>query len=107
MTAIAPGTPTCFIIGRTQSTRVLCRRRLDVPADQHNAVRQGRAHTRRLQGTGTKSIIETHFSPKQRMTCVCEERTASRSHPFALIFRPERRFHRVVSSEDNRGPWRY
>jgi hypothetical protein len=25
-------------------------------------VRKGKAHTRRLQGTGTKSIIETHFA---------------------------------------------
>ena len=47
-------------------------------AGQHRAVKNGNAQTRRLQGTGTKSIIETHFSPKQWMTCVCEERTASR-----------------------------
>jgi hypothetical protein len=51
----------------------------------------GNAHTRRLQGTGTKSIIDTHFSPKHRMTCFLVERTASREHPLALIFRPERR----------------
>jgi hypothetical protein len=69
---------TCFIICRTQSTLVLCRRRLDFSAGQHNTVRKGNAHPRRLQGTDTKSIIETHFSPKQRMTCLCEERTASR-----------------------------
>jgi hypothetical protein len=69
---------TCFIICRTQSTLVLWRRRLAVSAGQHNAVRKGNAHTRRLQGTGTKSIIETHFRPKHRMTCFFEERTASR-----------------------------
>jgi hypothetical protein len=35
-------------------------------------------HTRRLQGTGTTSIIEPHSSPQQQMTCVSDERTASR-----------------------------
>jgi hypothetical protein len=31
-----------------------------------------------VTGTGTKSIIETHFKSKQWMTCDFEERTASR-----------------------------
>jgi hypothetical protein len=57
---------------------VLCRRRLCFPAGRHSAVRKGNAHTRRLQGTGTNSIMDTHFSPKQRMTCFFDERTASR-----------------------------
>jgi hypothetical protein len=43
-----------------------------------SAVKNGSAHTRRLQGTGTNSIIETHFRPKHRMTWCFEERTASR-----------------------------
>ena len=33
---------------------------------QDSAVINGNAHTRRLQGTATKSIIVTHFRPKQR-----------------------------------------
>ena len=41
-------------------------------------VRKGKAYTRRLQGTGTKSIMEIHVRPKQRMTCCLLEGTASR-----------------------------
>jgi hypothetical protein len=69
---------TCCIICRTQSTLVLCRRVLTCSAGRHSAVRNGQAHTRRAQGTGTKSIITTHFKPKQRMTCFFVDRTASR-----------------------------
>jgi len=67
---------TCFIICRIQSTLVLCRRRLDFAAGQHNVARNGHAHTHRRQGTGTNSIIETHFKPKQRITCFLVEHTA-------------------------------
>ena len=69
---------TCLIICRTQSTLVLCRRWSFFLAGRHRAVRKGIAHTRRPQGTGTRSIIDTHFRPKQRMTCFLVERTASR-----------------------------
>ncbi len=47
-------------------------------AGQHSAVRKGNAHTRRAHGTGTNSIIVTHFRPKHRITCFLVERTASR-----------------------------
>src|SRR5215510_751707 len=67
----------CFIICHTPSTLVFCRRRPGAFLGQQRAVKTDRAHTRWLQGTGTKRIIETHVSPKQRMTCVCEDRTAS------------------------------
>ena len=78
--AAAPGSQrrTCFIICRTQSTLVLCRRWWRAWLGQHSAVRKGNAQTRWAQGTGTKSIITTHFRPKQWMTCFLEERTASR-----------------------------
>ena len=56
---------TCCIICRTQSTLVLCRRRPLCSAGQHNADRKGNAHTRCAHGTGTNSIIDTHFRPKQ------------------------------------------
>jgi hypothetical protein len=69
---------TCFIICRTQAMLVLCRRLPRVFSGQQSAVRNGNAHTRRLQGTGTNSIIATHFRPKHRMTWLFEERTASR-----------------------------
>jgi hypothetical protein len=91
-TSRCPGSQrrTGFIMCRTQSLLVLCRRP-PFCAGQHSPVRKGKAHTRRLQGTETKSLIDTHFKPKQRMTCFLGERTASRSHPLALILRPVRR----------------
>jgi hypothetical protein len=69
---------TCFIICRIPSTLVLCRRVPRFVSGQQSAVNKGNAHTSRLQGTGTKSIMDTHFKPKQRMTCFLVERTASR-----------------------------
>jgi hypothetical protein len=69
---------TCSTICRTQATLVLCRRGLPCSAGRHSAVRNGKAQTRRAQGTGTRSIITTHFKPKQRITCFFVERTASR-----------------------------
>ncbi len=72
---------TCLIGGRTQSILVVCRRWVLFAAGQHSTLRNGNAHTRRAHGTGIKSIIETHFKPKQRMTCFLAERTASRSQP--------------------------
>ena len=69
---------TCFIICRTPSLLVLCRRGPRFVGGQQRAVKQGNAHTRRLQGTGPNSILDTHFTPKQRMTCLLVERTASR-----------------------------
>lgn len=68
----------CFIICRTQSTLVVCRRWPRFSAGQHSAVRHGRAHTRRAQGTGTQSIMLTHVRPTHRMTCFLLERPASR-----------------------------
>ena len=44
----------------------------------HNTVRNGNPHTRSLHGTGTNNCIDTHFNPKQRITCDWLERTASR-----------------------------
>ena len=82
---------TCCISCRTLSALVLGRRGPRRFSGQQRAVKQGNAHTRRLQGTGTKSIIDTHFRPKQRMTCFLLDRTASRSQPLAVLLRPERR----------------
>jgi hypothetical protein len=87
---------TCGLIGRTPSTLVLCRRVLTCSAGRPSAVSNGQAPTRRAQGTGTKRIITTHFQPTPRMTCVCVERTASRSPPVAVSCRPRRRS--IVSS---------
>ena len=47
-------------------------------AGQHKAERKGNAHTRCAHGTGTNSIIDTHFRPKQWMTWCLLDRTASR-----------------------------
>jgi hypothetical protein len=69
---------TCRIICRTPSTLVLCRRGVAGSAGRQSAVSNGNAHTRRDHGTGTKSIITTHFKPKQWTTCFLVERTASR-----------------------------
>jgi len=68
----------CLIICRTQSMMVLCRRWGLFSAGRHRAVSNGNAHTRRLQGTATNSIIDPHFKPKQQLTCFWVERTASR-----------------------------
>jgi hypothetical protein len=76
---------------RTPSRLVLCRPRPCWSAGRASVVRKGNAHTRRLQGTRTHSLIDTHFRPKPRMTCFWLARPASRSQPLALIFRPERR----------------
>jgi hypothetical protein len=77
---LAPRQPAAHSLDHlgTQSMLVLCWRRSAFSAGQHRAVRKGNAHTRRFQGTGTRSIIATHFRPKQRMTCFLVERTASR-----------------------------
>jgi hypothetical protein len=69
---------TRIIICRAQSTPVLCRRLPSLFSGQQSALKNGNAHTRRLQGTGTNSIIETHFRTKHRVTWCFEERTASR-----------------------------
>jgi hypothetical protein len=47
----------------------LGRRRPFVSAGLHRAGRNGKAHTRWLQGTGTTPIIDPHFKPTQRMMC--------------------------------------
>jgi hypothetical protein len=79
------------IICRTHSTPVWCRRRPLGSAGQHHADRKGNAHTRCAHGTGPNSLIDTHFRPKQCMTWGLLDRTASRSHPLAVTFRPWRR----------------
>jgi hypothetical protein len=69
---------TWFSICRTPSTLVGCRRGPRCVSGQQRAVNKGHAHTRRLQGTGPHSRMDTHFQPKQRMPCFGVERTASR-----------------------------
>jgi hypothetical protein len=66
---------------------------------QHKTGKKGNAHTRPARGTGTNNIVVTHFSPKHFTTCFCDDRTASRYQPLALIFRPLRRS--TVSSAPN------
>ena len=45
---------------------------------QHSTVKNGNAHTRWAQGTGTSNIRDTHLSPKHLTTCLRDDRTASR-----------------------------
>ena len=88
-----PGSPRriCLIMCRTQSTLVWCRDWSFCFTGRQRAVRKGIAQTRRAQGTGTRSIIDTHVRPNQWMTCFLVERTASREQPWAVILRPLRR----------------
>lgn len=68
---------TCFSIPRTQFTLVLWSCWTWCRAGQHSVVRKGNADSRRAQGTGTKSIINTHFKLRQCTTCFLVEPVAS------------------------------
>jgi hypothetical protein len=46
--------------------------------DGARTVKNGNAHARFVHGTGTMSIMAIHLRPKQWITFLCVERTASR-----------------------------
>ena len=77
----------CF----TPSIAVWCARCRGADSGQPKTVRNGSALTRLFQGSGTRTIIATHFSPKHLTTTFREDRTASREQPLAWILRLWRR----------------
>ena len=65
-------------IWRAQLMEVLCVGRGPAPPGQLRAVRKGKAQTRWLQDTGTRTIKTIHFNPKHVTMWLREERTGSR-----------------------------